>query len=170
MARKEVKKGRILAVALISVALLTLIIGGVLAYLAMSSNITNEFTLAQQPTVTVDGTTVTVDPQGYSVYLRVAIDAAWELDGIQLPEEPTQYAVAEGWKQIGGFYYYPMVISGSEPVTVTPVTYGAAEKDGYQLTVHVAAQIVQAVGSTDEDGIPAVQAAWGVTPEEITAE
>lgn len=161
------KKNRYIAIILVLILVLGLMIGGVSAYLSMSSDLTNDFEQAESPSVVVSGTSVTVDPKGYAVYLRVAIDAAWELDGVLLPEEPTAYAVAEDWKEIDGFYYYPGVIKGSDPVTVIPVSYSAATKDGYNLVVHVAAQVVQAVGETD-GGMPAVQEAWGVTPTQIT--
>lgn len=162
------KKNGYLVVVLLAVLLLGLTVGGVAAFLSMSSGATNTFTKAEQPGVSVSGTAVTVDPKGYSVYLRVAVEAGWELNGVLLPDEATEYTVSGEWKKIGDFYYYPGVISGDTPVTVTPVSYQSATKDGYSLTVNVAAQIIQAVGETDGDDVPAVQNAWGVTPEQIT--
>ena len=166
----EIKnRRRYLTIVLVLAALLlTMAVGGVSAFLSMSSSTSNTFSDADQPTVTVSGTSVTVDPKGYGVYLRVAIDAAWVENGMISTEEPTEYTISDKWKEIDGFYYYTEVISGTTPTTVTPVTYTAITKDGYTLTVNVAAQIIQAAGTTDGENIPAVQDAWGVTPEQIT--
>lgn len=157
------KKNKTVFWLLLAAVVLSLAAGGVSAYLSMASNsVTNEFTEAGYPTVTVDGTSVSVNPNGYGVYLRIAVDAYWEKDGEILPEEPTGYTVSSDFKKIGDFYYYRSVIT--EATTITPVVTYTAATNGDSLAVNVAAQIIQAVGETDDGTKTAVQDAWGVTP------
>lgn len=152
---------------LLVLLLLSLTVGGVSAFLSMSATTSNTFTNAADPTVTVIGTQVTVNPNGYAVYLRVAVDASWKKDGMILPEEPDgAYTCNSGWKEIGGFYYYQGTITGEK--TLTPVTVNAVTKEGCELVVNVAAQVIQAVGETDgKNPIPAVEDAWRVSPADF---
>ena len=146
---------------LICVLLLVALIGGASAYLSMSASATNSLTIPQ-PTVSVDGTKVTVTPNGCPVYLRIAVDGYWEKDGKILAEDYNGWSVSDtGWEVKDGFYYYHSAIE-STTVFENVVNPGSAQKDGYQLVLTVAAQIVQAVGETDEGGISAVYNAWGV--------
>ena len=152
---------------LLALLLLSLTVGGISAYLSMSSTtVSNTFTNAGYPTVTVNGTTVVVEPNGYPVYLRVAVDADWQKDGEILPEEPaiTFTTGGNGWMAKGdGFYYYTSPITAHSTLPL-PVASVSPAKDGYTVNINVAAQVVQAVGSTDESNMPAMQDAWGVSP------
>lgn len=161
------KKNKTVFWLLLAAVVLSLAVGGVSAYLSMASqSVTNKFTKAGYPTVTVDGASVTVDPKGYGVYLRIAVDACWKYEGKILPEEPTGYTVSSDFNKIGNYYYYPSVIT--KPTTIpSVVTYTAAKNGDYSLAVNVAAQIIQAVGETDDGTKTAVQDAWGVTPQQI---
>lgn len=146
---------------LVCVLLLVALIGGTSAYLSMSTSATNSLTIPQ-PTVSVDGTKVTVTPNGCPVYLRIAVDGYWEKDGKILAEEYNGWSVNDNdWKVHNGFYYYNSVIDSTKVFT-NVVNTGPTQKDGYQLVVTVAAQIVQAVGETDVGNISAVYNAWGV--------
>lgn len=146
---------------LICVLLLVALIGGTSAYLSMSDSATNSLTIPQ-PAVSVDGTTITVTPNGCPVYLRIAVDGYWEKDGKILAEEYNGWSVSgTDWELKDGFYYYNFAIE-SEKEFKNVVNPGSTQKDGYQLVVTVAAQIVQAVGETDEGGISAVYNAWNV--------
>lgn len=172
---KNSKKRRSPLVWLLLLLLLSVSFGGVAAYLSMTSNVAdNSFTNAQYPEVTVSGTTVTVNPNGYEVFLRVSVDMCWENKSdpnTVLAEEPTSgFSIGgDDWNKIGDFYYYMSPIS--QTVSLTPVTVSNLEKGNYTLVAKIAAQVIQAVGDTDPDAQgntkPAVQDAWGVTPEQI---
>jgi len=148
----------------LTLLLLSLAFGGVSAYLSISSqSASNTFVNADQPGVKVNGTDVTVNPNGYAVYLRVAVDVYWKNGNSILAEEPTSGFAIGGmnWKEIGGFYYYTAPIT--EAITVKPVVLDNVSNGDYTLTATVAAQVIQAVGETDGDTpISAVQDAWGV--------
>ena len=171
---KKKTKGRLaLFLLLLLLLLLCLSVGGVAAYLSMSSNVAqNTFTAANQPSVTVTDTTVTVAPNGYGVYLRLAVDVYWKHqseENVILAEEPAAgYSVGgNGWRQIGNFYYYTSVIT--EPTTLAlPVVLDNSTSGDYKLAANVAAQVVQAVGTVDDGTKTAVEDAWGVTPQQIT--
>lgn len=162
---------------LVALVLLSLMVGGVSAYLSMSSGtVVNTLKNAAYPTVTVSGEDVVVDPKGYAVYLRAAVDACWQKDGSILPEEPQNaFDIADGWTlEDDGFYYYNAIVKvvpeegKTTPESVTIPLFTSIEtgtKDGYTLKVNVAAQVVQAVGYTDDDNKPAVEAAWGFVPQ-----
>jgi len=151
---------------LLLLLLLSLTFGGVSAYLSMSGNVSNTLSVAPEPGVSVSGTTVTVKPNGYAVYLRVAVDACWKsTDGSILAEEPAMtFTVGTDWKQIGSFYYYLTPLVGNPDPLVLPITHSSQPKDGYQVVYNVAAQVIQAHGALDDGSATAVQDAWGVTP------
>ena len=151
---------------LIALAVLGLAFGGVSAYLSMSGNVSNTLSVAPEPGVSVSGTTVTVKPNGYAVYLRVAVDACWKsTDGSILAEEPAMtFTVGTEWKQMGSFYYYLTPLVGNPDPLVLPITHSSQPKDGYQVVYNVAAQVIQAHGALDDGSATAVQDAWGVTP------
>lgn len=154
----------------VSILLLSLTVGGVSAYLSMSSgSVSNTFIEADSPTVSVDGTTVTIDSNGYAVYLRVAVDADWVNGNVIMPGEPAvQFTVGtNGWGKHGSFYYYTSPIMGSNVSVPLPVSADASN-DGYSLKINVAAQIIQAVGTVDNTTTTAVMDAWGVNFPEAT--
>ena len=159
---------------LVAVALLGTATAGVYAYLSMTSSpAEQDFPLAEYPVVTVNGTSVTVAPKGYAVYLRVAVDANWQKDGVIYLEEPVgAYTCNDGWIQLDDtFLYYRSVIQledANGSITLTPIIVNDVTKEDYTLEVNMAAQVVQAVGMTDDGTKTAVEAAWGVTPQQIT--
>lgn len=171
-----------LLVLLLLLLLLSLAVGGVSAYLSMSSgSVSNTLTEAPYPSVSVNNMTVSVQPKGYAVFLRVAVDTALEKTGSSdtvLAVEPVvnvDAIVDPGWKKIGDFYYYPQLITAETvdgTVNLNPIVEsklsGVTTPNGYKLAVHVAAQVIQAIGTTDDGDIPAVVAEWGVTKEQIT--
>lgn len=180
--QSEKKKRRSPLFWILLLLLLSLTVGGVSAYLSMSSgSVTNTLENAPYPEVSVNNMTVTVAPKGYAVFLRVAVDAALEKNGSAdtiLAVEPVvdvDTIVDSGWKKIDGFYYYPQVITAGTvdgTVSLKPILESklsnVATPDGYHLVVHVAAQVIQAVGTTDTGDVPAVKDAWGVTEAQIT--
>lgn len=154
-------------------------VGGVSAYLSASSNeLKNEFQVDKPPTVTVTDNSITVEDPGYAVYLRAAVVVNWKstTTGNLLAEIPQEgegkdytLTAGDGWfKHSDGFYYYKGVIDNgiSETIPITLTTISS--KDGYALTIQIAAQTVQAVGTTDgADPIDAVVDAWGITAGQI---
>lgn len=157
---------------LLALVLLSLTVGGVSAYLSMSSrDTTSILTNAKHPTVTVNGTdvTVTMPANPYGAYLRIAVDANWVKSGSVIPQEPAgAYSIdANNWEKIGDFYYYKKVITETSTLKTITINSLTAPAD-CSLVVNVAAQVIQAIGTTDTGNIPAVEAEWGVTKEQIT--
>lgn len=158
------KRRTILFWLLLALVVLSLAVGGVSAYLSISAaSAQNTFSNAGAPGVAVDGTTVTVTPNGYAVYLRAAVDLSWKNGNAILAEEPSGDYITAGnsWVKIGDFYYYTSPITSTTSVTIG--VSGAAKGD-YTLAATVAAQVIQAVGTVDGGSTTAVQAAWGVAP------
>lgn len=149
---------------LVALVVVSLTVGGVSAYLSISADSgSNTFTTADAPVVTVNGTTVTVTPNGYAVYLRAAVDLSWKNGNAILAEEPSGNYITAGsnWKKIDDFYYYTSPITSTISVTIG---VSGAVKGDYTLAATVAAQVIQAVGTVDGGSTTAVQAAWGVAP------
>lgn len=160
------KRRSLLLGVLIVMLLIGMTVGGVSAYLSMSASEKSSFTNAEYPippAVLVDGTSVTVTPNGYAVYLRVAVDANWMSGKDIVPGEPSiTFTLGTDWMSDGSFYYYvhPITETTDPPLTI-PVT--AATHDTYSTEINVAAQLIQAVGKTDDRNVDAVQDAWKVT-------
>lgn len=175
---------------LVGLALMGMISGGVVAYLSASTApVTNTFTADAPlaPTVAEDfqnnvKTNVKVSvadmaEPGYMVYVRAAIVATWKnpQNGNILPQAPvagTDYTLdvnSTDWfyKDADGFYYHKTMVKDGEDTSVlinscSPIT----AKDGYVLNVEIMAQTIQALGTTDADGTPAVKDAWNVSVAE----
>ncbi len=171
--KREIPRKRkpLLMRVLLTVAVAGLAVVGVAAYLSHSSNsVKNDFSVENHPVVTVSDSGITVTDPGYAVYLRAAVVVNWvnKENGNILAVQPvagTDYTltVNEDWKQgDDGFYYYTEAItSGVEKLSPVAVTQIKANGD-YTLKVSIAAQTVQAVGTTDGDSpVDAVQDAWG---------
>lgn len=166
------------AVLLVAVILLVASFGGVVAYLSTSAGpVTNDFTKQTDGNPALSNYAVTIDKDlGYSVYVRAIPVINWkDANGNVLGEAPLaggDYTItmnATDWFEQGGFWYYtkPVNPGGATTALISAIKVNAAP-EGYSLTVDMAAQIIQALGSTDvsgepyTDGIPAVQDAWGV--------
>ena len=166
-------------IALLAAASLTT--GTVAAYLAVASNeIKNTFSAEDQvdPTVseTFSGTKkenvyVQVGDPGYAVYVRAAIVVTWKNSDDQVwsaAPQPEEYSltIGEGWKKgADGFYYHLAPVPSGESTEVlikecSPIAQ--APESGYTLSVEIMTQTIQALGTTDDGEIPAVQDAWGV--------
>ena len=163
-------------------------VGGAAAYLSASRGpLNNTMAVDEHPTITVDeNNKITVsdsenNPLGYAVYLRAAVVVSWKNteNGNLLAKIPVEgtgkdYKLTTGtdWKEINGFYYYTKVITDNKavPARVTlSKTDSAPDKTGYELTLQIAAQAIQALGTTDADSNKyAVEDAWDVTPQQIT--
>ena len=124
---------------------------------------------------------VDVGTPGYAVYVRVAIVVTWQkkvtVDGAeqihvygQQPVAGTDYSIDlhtgtdDPWfKGNDGFYYLEdMITSGQTSVLISECRQLQSGPEDYMLHVEIIAQTIQAKGSTDADGIPAVESAWKV--------
>lgn len=120
---------------------------------------------------------VNVGDPGYAVYVRVAIVATWKDENENvywdMPTNGTDFQMElndSDWFQGSDSYYYlkSMFIGTDENKGCTPVLIKSCQQiampplDGYQLHIEIIAQTIQALGSTDENDIPAVTDAWEI--------
>lgn len=174
---------------LILLAGMSLMVGGVVAYLSASTGaVLNHFIpeVAEDPSIVETfednektNVKVNVGEPGYAVYVRAAVVVTWKdkVNGDVLgvmPQAGVDYTIALGdnWFQgSDGFYYYrsPVAYDGekdSSKLTENLIN-SCKPKDGktpagYHLNVEIVAQTIQALGTTDDDNTPAVAKAWGV--------
>ncbi len=103
-------------------------------------------------------------------YIRAAVIVTWvdkdgNISGI-VPVEKTDYTInrtLDGWERGEDGYYYHLekVPFGNSTGVLFTECKPLISKDGYQLSVEIVAQSIQANG-VDEKGTPAVTLAWGV--------
>lgn len=168
----------ILTVALIVLLAVAIISGGTVAYLAKSAAkpAVNTLLADQNPVVEITNTNgkhyVTVKNTGYAVYLRAAVVVNWKNDTNVIAAPPSDFTIdpGDGWVYHNGFYYYtaPVTNNLETSLIVLDAVEASAQKANYTLTVDIAVQAIQALGTTD--GTPeelAVLNAWGVQPESL---
>lgn len=179
------KKKLILLVSL--VMLLTVAVGGTLAYLTASTDpLPNIFTTSGVP-ISVqedpfDGTVknnVKIQNDGNTdAYIRAAVVVTWKDSSGNVyaikPEVGVDYQVTfpgdTGWvyREADGFYYYTASIAPNNQTGVLLTNckpLKSAPADGYTLCVEIVAESVQAKGV--DNGVKAVVKAWGVDPETL---
>lgn len=168
------------------ILILSFIVGGTLAYIAVSTNqVTNQFEAAYvscRVNVKNDGKIDITNTGNVDAYIRATFIANWmdESGNVygQSPVQGTQkgdndyYITPQGtdWSYNAdtGYYYYVKRIApnGTTPNLVADV-YVAPGKapNGYKLSVEVVAEAIQADGVTVRDGstIQAYTDAWGVS-------
>lgn len=185
------KKSKMMIFAVTAILLIALTAVSVFAYLRLNLGpVKNTFGAATDPTPTVDETfdnvvkqnvTVDVGDPGYAVYVRAAIVVTWEdASGNILATPPVDSDVLDpdvvdpdykidlntsAWFKKGEFYYYrtPIYSGNTLPLINRLTKLKDAPKDGYKLHVEIISQTIQALGSTDDGGTPAVTDAWGVS-------
>ena len=163
------KKKKAVSFLLSIVLILTLAVGGTLAYvMATPKTVQNQFAPAYVTSrVNVEGDTIDVTNTGnISAYIRAAIIVNWvDEAGNILPVVPTtdQYALGintEKWTPEDEFYYYksPVASYGTTDDLVTSITVKMDLPEGYGLNVQVVAEAIQA------DGMGAASAvnAWAI--------
>ena len=183
--RTKSKKKLILLVSL--VMLLTVAVGGTLAYLTASTDpLPNIFTTSGVP-ISVqedpfDGTVknnVKIQNDGNTdAYIRAAVVVTWKDSSGNVyaikPEVGVDYQVTfpgdTGWvyREADGFYYYTASIAPNNQTGVLLTNckpLKSAPADGYTLCVEIVAESVQAKGV--DNGVKAVVKAWGVDPETL---
>ena len=152
------------------VLLFTISAGGTIAYLiANGGSVTNTFTPAQVSCAVIDGSSnARSTTSGFSVkntsdipaYLRATFTVNWkkgnEVLGVQ-PIEGTDYTITStNWTQSGGFYYYNGPVPAGEIRDFLTVEKRNTQNNGYELTVEVIAEAIQADGM----GASSAQDAW----------
>lgn len=173
------RKPSLLPLLLAVLVILSLTVGGTVAYLSTESNkLPNDFT-ADDPTDPVIDSQycVEVGDPGYAVYVRAAVVVTWQdAQGNILAEVPvhgTDYTIqwnTADWTQVGDFWYcVSSVNSGGETPPLISGLTKIVSKDGCTLTVEILSQTIQALGTTDADAsVSAMEDAWGVTPGSLT--
>lgn len=156
------KKPLTLFVAL--VLLLTLAVGGSLAWLVSNDNVTNSMVPGQVP-ITIheefDGTTksdVYVTNDGnIQAFIRVAIiaNAVDDQGNVTTGTAPVYNVNTSKWTQIGNYYYYNGIV---EPKGNTDALFtDSVEVNG---EINILAESIQALGGTSGDGRASYDA-WG---------
>lgn len=161
------KKPLTLFVAL--VLLLTLAVGGSLAWLVSNDNVTNTMVPGNVP-ITIDekvnGTTktsVTVTNNGnIQAFIRVAIiaNAVDENGNVTVGDVP-DFTVSPSWTPIGNYYYYNGIVEpkGTDGNTTAPLFTGTV--DFTDREINILAESIQVLGGRQYDGSASVDA-WGV--------
>ncbi|MBQ8325240.1 MAG: hypothetical protein IJX82_08840 [Clostridia bacterium] len=181
------KRKRILPVLLAVTFVLAVTVATVYAYLSASTNtVSNSFSADVDPVLSITETfkdnvksnvAVQVEKAGettYTVYVRAAIVVTWkDASGNVLatkPVSPTDYTITlndTNWfLHTDGYYYCKSPVKSGKATPVLIYSCAPVEgktPEGYGLNVEIIAQAVQAKGTTDDDGTPAVTDAWGVT-------
>ena len=170
--RKTYHKGRLTAMAIATVMLLALAIGGTVAWLSTKDdpiiNTFNPSEVACKVTESFNGTVksnVNVKNTGDTeAYIRVKLvtyrtnDDGQHIGGTA---EIPAFTPGTGWVSYGGYYYYtkPVALNGSpENALISSITLTGSynDADGGHQAIDVMAEAIQSVPEA------AVNAAWGV--------
>ncbi len=179
-------KKRIIITVFAVIVTASMLVGAVYAVLSAKSNtVTNELTADTDPVITVAETfennvktnvKIDVGDPGYTVYVRAKVIVTWkDDDGNVYSKIPTSadYSIvyntvttpdaANQWfKGLDNIYYYTSPLTGETGTLITSCEPIGTAPEGYHLSVEVITQVVQALGTTDNDDIPAVVDAWEV--------
>lgn len=143
------------------VLLLTLTVGGTLAFVAVrSATVRNQFEEAFVTSRVNQNFTVT-NTGDVDAYIRAAVVVNYEVDGgisAVKPVYDTDYTLTcdSSWTEDGGFYYYQNIVPSLQATATAPVTVN--NLSGKRLRVEVVAEAIQADGMGADDAV----AAWAV--------
>ena len=162
------KKPLTLFVAL--VLLLTLAVGGSLAWLVSNDDVTNTMEPGKVPIEIVEqieGTTktsITIKNTGnIDAYIRVAVvaNAVDENGNVTVGTAPTYTVDRSKWTPIGDYYYYNGIVEpqGTTGDTTAPLFTGPV--DFANGEINILAESIQVLGGVTSDGRASVDA-WGV--------
>ena len=166
-ARRFARGASPLLLVLCLVLLVSLAVGGTLAWLnATSEPVTNNMTPGSVPITineTFDGATksgVTIQNTGnIDAYIRVAIVAnSVDADGNVTVGAAPAFTVTDEWTQIGNYYYYNGTVAPGK--NTTELFTGSVTVTGGEI--NILAESIQVLGGTTGDG-KAAQDAWGVS-------
>ena len=170
------KRLSLLSIVLIVLLAVAVISGGTMAYLAKSPEkpVKNSFETTPNPILTVnEDYSVSVSTgeadRNYAVYLRAAVVPNWSSGDSVIVVSQNSITVQEGtdwFLHTDGFYYYTKPISNG---TTSPICEVSGENPGsYTLSVDIAVQAVQALGTTNEPTEKsAVLDAWKIPIQKI---
>ena len=167
------KRGKKLTLMLSLVLLLTFAVGGTVSYLVSRDFGKNHsFTPARvEIAVTEQNGAIQVSNEGTTdAYLRAAIVVNFEADngdlsGTPPTEQDYQLTLASGqWYQDPEtlFYYCTEPVAPGQAVVLVQSFSCLNAPLGYELSVEVAAEGIQAHGTTDSGDLPAYRDAWGI--------
>lgn len=167
------KKPLTLFVAL--VLLLTLAVGGSLAWLVSKDDVTNSMVPGQVP-IQINETVsnnvksdVTVTNNGnIQAFIRVAIIAnAVDKDGNVTVGDIPDFTVSPSWTPIGNYYYYNGIVEpkGTDGDTTAPLFTTDVKFAGGEI--NILAESIQVLGGRQYDGSASVDA-WGVVYNSTT--
>lgn len=176
--RKNVSNRKMIAMFCIML-ILSFAVGGTLAYIAVATpGVENQFEVAMVSCkVNANGKTFSVTNTGnVDAYIRADVVVNWmdengDVIGIA-PKQQSDYTmtIGEGWELAGdGFYYYDNRVAPANSdndttsALVTSIALNAVPPTGYELSIEVVAEAIQADGDTDDGSIPAYQDAWGIS-------
>ena len=176
----RIGKRKILTSLIAVLAILAMAVG-VYAYLSNSSGLlSNDFKPAPETDPTIreefngehkNQVDVAVGPTGYTVYVRAAIVVTWKDEKGNVhaakPVVGQDYSIDindADWFEYNGYYYCKQSVAsnGNTAVLIRSCGKTGTAPDGYQFSVQILAQTIQAAGTTDAGGVPAVTDAWGV--------
>ena len=151
------------------VAVIGTSIGGTRAYLSHSAgSVTTTFVQNADPKITVNTNySITVEAN-YDVYLRAAVVPSWKNGNNIIAALPSSFTIQAGqdwFLHSDGFYYYVKPIKTGETSSICTVS--GENPSNYTLSVDIAVQAIQAVGTIDNGDTKAVVAAWGVDPRTL---
>ena len=169
---------------LIGIALISMTIGSVAAYLSIQRSAQNTLLTGEavQPNIVEtmndnvkSNVSVNVGNPGYAVYVRAAVVVTWKDNNgnvlAQTPDKNTEYTITmgDGWFYDGGFWYCRTMVFSSDGTTdgISPVLIKTCKplvsKGNYHLSVEIITQTIQALGTTDNGDRPAVTDTWGIS-------
>ena len=154
---------------LLSLALiLTLAVGGTLAYIATTSAMVENQFGAGRVSSSVNGNGQVTNNGNVDAYIRAAIVVNWmDEDGNVYGIKPNcSLSINNGWTKIGDFYYYTTEVAPNGTTTTAPANVSVNENPpsaAYSLSIEIVAEAIQANGDTDSGNIPAYQNAWGIS-------
>jgi len=178
------KSKRLYMLGLSLVLLLTLAVGGTLAYIVTNSAmVKNQFVpgkVASRVNISGDKIDVTNTDSNTDAYIRASVVVNWmNKDGHirGIAPQATDYALTINadrtwtgtspwyYDSASGFYYYKRSVAALETTDdlITSITTEVTPPTGYSLSVEVIAEAIQAAGVKDGNGVKAVADAWNVT-------
>lgn len=157
------------------ILLLSLSVGGTLAYIATQTvNVQNSFAPSYVTCSVNDDYSVT-NTSDIPAYIRASYAVNWMDDSGNIrgigPAYGVNYTIGTGsgwtYNEADGFYYYLSPVAVNTAVNA-PVTLGQGTDSsvpaGYSLKLTVAAEAIQADGDTDDTSVPAYKDAWPSAP------
>lgn len=161
------------------ILILSLAVSGTLAYIVTKTNeVQNQFDPAFvtcQVNADNDGTFDVTNTGNVDAYIRAAIVVNWMDDQGNvrgIAPASTEYTLAvngtDWWMDNStGYYYYKYSVAPDGITNDLINSFGVAENvtipSGYELSVEVVAEAIQADGDTDNGAVPAYRDAWGIT-------